>query len=157
MSEISLQNLSDVAETPLMMLYIRAVESQRPDGLIKDEKAVALARQMDQDFLRNKLTKIDEETRVAIILRNRKFDRYARDFLGRHPEAVVVHIGCGLDSRFERVCSEQPDNGQVEWYDLDLPDVIALRRPALGCTHSCSACSRLFCSGRAALWQKRVS
>jgi O-methyltransferase involved in polyketide biosynthesis len=40
---------------------------------------------------------------------------------------VVVHIGCGLDSRFERV-----DNGQVEWYDLDLPDVIALRRKFIG-------------------------
>jgi hypothetical protein len=59
-------------------------------------------------------------------------DRYARDFLSRHPEAVVVHIGCGLDSRFERVCSEQPDNGRVEWYDLDLPDVIGLRRKFIG-------------------------
>ena len=40
-----------------------------------------------------------------------------------HPDAVVVDIGCGLDARFERV-----DNGQVVWYDLDLPNVIALRR-----------------------------
>jgi methyltransferase (TIGR00027 family) len=127
MSEISLQNLSDIAETPLMMLYIRAVESQRPDGLIKDEKAVALVRRMDQDFLRNKLTKIDEETRVAIILRSREFDRYAWDFLARHPEAAVVHIGCGLDARFERV-----DNGRVEWYDLDLPEAIELRRKLVG-------------------------
>jgi len=39
----------------------------------------------------------------------------------------VVHIGCGLDSRFERV-----DNGRVEWYDLDLPDVIELRRKLIG-------------------------
>jgi methyltransferase (TIGR00027 family) len=127
MSEISLQNLSDIAETPLMMLYIRAVESQRPDALIKDEKAVALVRRMDQDFLRNKLTKIDEETRVAIILRSREFDRHAWDFLARHPEAAVVHIGCGLDARFERV-----DNGRVEWYDLDLPEAIELRRKLVG-------------------------
>jgi O-methyltransferase involved in polyketide biosynthesis len=40
---------------------------------------------------------------------------------------VVVHIGCGFDSRFERV-----DNGQAEWYDLDLPDVIKLRRKFIG-------------------------
>ena len=39
----------------------------------------------------------------------------------------MVHIGCGLDSRFERV-----DNGQVEWYDLDLPDVIEIRRKLVG-------------------------
>jgi O-methyltransferase involved in polyketide biosynthesis len=64
---------------------------------------------------------------VTVILRNLEFDRYARDFLARHPEAVVVHIGCGLDSRFERV-----DNGKVEWYDLDLPEVIELRRKFIG-------------------------
>jgi methyltransferase (TIGR00027 family) len=127
MSEISPQNLSDVAETLLMMLYIRAAESQRPDGLIKDEKAVALVQQIDQDFSRSKLAKVDEETRVAIVLRNREFDHYAQDFLARYPEAVVVHIGCGLDARFERV-----DNGRAEWYDLDLPEVIELRRKLIG-------------------------
>jgi methyltransferase (TIGR00027 family) len=127
MSEISPQNLSDVAETLLMMLYIRAVESQRPNALIKDERAVALVRRMDQDFLRDKLAKVDEETQVAVILRNRELDRCARDFLARYPEAAVVHIGCGLDARFERV-----DNGQVEWYDLDLPEVIELRRKLTG-------------------------
>jgi len=64
------------------------------------------------------------------VMRNlftREFDRYARDFICRQPEAVVVHIGCGLDSRFERV-----DNGRVEWYDLDLPEVIDLRRTFIG-------------------------
>jgi methyltransferase (TIGR00027 family) len=126
-SDLSFQNLSGVAETLLMMLYIRAVESQRPDGLIKDERAVALVRRMDQDFLRNKLAQVDEETQVAVILRNREFDRHARDFLARYPEAAVVHIGCGLDARFERV-----DNGRVEWYDLDLPEVIELRRKFIG-------------------------
>ncbi len=44
------QDLSNVAETLLMTLYIRAMESQRPDALIKDEKAVALVTQMSYDF-----------------------------------------------------------------------------------------------------------
>jgi O-methyltransferase involved in polyketide biosynthesis len=70
---------------------------------------------------------MDEDDKLAIILRNREFDRYARDFMARNPEAVVVHIGCGLDARFERV-----DNGLVEWYDLDLPEVIDLRRKLIG-------------------------
>jgi methyltransferase (TIGR00027 family) len=116
-----------VAETLLIILYIRAIESQRPDALVKDEKAEALVSQMDQDLLRGKLAKIEDYSQVAIVLRSRDFDRHARDFLARHPEAVVVHIGCGLDTRFERV-----DNGQVEWYDLDLPDVIELRRKLVG-------------------------
>ena len=127
MSETTYQDLSGVAETLLIILAIRAFESQRPDALMKDEKAVALVSQMDQDFLRSKLAKVEDYSQVAIVLRSREFDRYAGDFLIRHPEAVVVHIGCGLDSRFERV-----DNGQVEWYDLDLPDVIELRRKLIG-------------------------
>jgi O-methyltransferase involved in polyketide biosynthesis len=132
MSEITVQSLDNVAETLLIPLYIRAIESQRPDALLKDEKAVALVRQMDYDFSRIKQARIDEHVQVALVLRNREFDLYARDFMARHPEAVVVHIGCGLDTRFERVCSEQPDNGQVEWYDLDLPEVIELRRKLIG-------------------------
>lgn len=127
MSKTTYQDLSGVAETLLMILAIRAFESQRPDALIKDERAEALVSQMDQDLLRSKLAKVEDYSRVAMILRSRDFDRHAQDFLARRPEAVVVHIGCGLDSRFERV-----DNGQVEWYDLDLPDVIEVRRKLIG-------------------------
>jgi O-methyltransferase involved in polyketide biosynthesis len=83
-----------------------------------------LVKKIDHDFSR---FKFEEHNQVAIILRTREFDRYARDFLARYPEAVVVHIGCGLDTRFERV-----DNGQVEWCDLDLPEVIELRRKLIG-------------------------
>jgi O-methyltransferase involved in polyketide biosynthesis len=126
MSENVNQNLSGIPETLLITLYIRAMESQRPDALIKDEKAVALVTQMSYDFSRIKQIKMDEDDQVGIILRNREFDRLARDYLARYPEAVVVHIGCGLDSRFERV-----DNGKAEWYDLDLPEV-ELRRKFIG-------------------------
>jgi O-methyltransferase involved in polyketide biosynthesis len=127
MSENTNQGLSGVAETLLMTLYIRAMESQRPDALIKDEKAVALVTNMSYDFDRIRQVKTDEDDKVGVILRNLEFDRQVRDFLTRHPHAVVVHIGCGLDSRFERV-----DNGKVEWHDLDLPEVIEQRRKFIG-------------------------
>ena len=127
MAEITDQTLSGVAETLLIPLYIRALESQRPDALLKDERAVAFVTQMAPAFYRIKQIKLDEEDKVALILRNREIDRYTRDFLVRQPEAVVVHIGCGLDARFERV-----DNDRVEWYELDLPEVIELRRTFIG-------------------------
>jgi O-methyltransferase involved in polyketide biosynthesis len=127
MSETTIQGLSGVAETSLIPLYLRAMESQRPDALIKDEKAVELVSRMSSDFARMSLLHLIEANKLVIILRNREFDAQARGFLARHPDAVVVHIGCGLDSRFERV-----DNGQVEWYDLDLPHVTDLRRKLLG-------------------------
>jgi O-methyltransferase involved in polyketide biosynthesis len=107
------------------------MESQRPDALIKDEKAEALFRKISDDwhydFGRMKSLHLSEANKLVIILRNREFDRYTRDFLRHHPDAVVVHIGCGLDTRFERV-----DNGLVEWFDLDLLDVIDLRRELIG-------------------------
>jgi len=127
MSEITNQNLGGVAGTLLITLYIRAIESQRPDALIKDERAEALVRRLDPESLRKTAALTDDFSRVAVILKSREFDRFAQDFLARHPDAVVVHIGCGLDTRFERV-----DNGRVEWYDLDLPEVIELRRKLVG-------------------------
>jgi O-methyltransferase involved in polyketide biosynthesis len=127
MSENVNPNFSGVPETLLIPLYHRAMESQRPDAIIKDEKAVALVTQMSYDFDQVRKIRMAEGNKVARIMLTREMDRYARDFLSRHPEAVVVHIGCGLDSRFERV-----DNSQVEWYDLDFPDIIDIRRKFIG-------------------------
>ena len=127
MSETSIQNLSSLSETYLAPLYWRAMESQRTDAMIKDEKAVALVAQMSLDFSGVRQIPMNELLRVMRIMFTREMDRYALNFLTRYPEAVVVHIGCGLDSRFERV-----DDGRVEWYDLDFPDVIDLRRRFIG-------------------------
>jgi O-methyltransferase involved in polyketide biosynthesis len=120
MSEKILHSLDGVSETLLMTLYARARESQRPNAMLKDDLAVALVNQIECDFSRLRMQGHDE---VAVILRMNKFDSHVRDFLARNPDAVVVHIGCGLDTRFERV-----DNGRVEWFDLDLPKVIELRQ-----------------------------
>jgi O-methyltransferase involved in polyketide biosynthesis len=120
MAEAISPNLQGVPETLLIPLYVRAMESQRTDAMLKDEKAVEMVRRIGYDFSRIKLQGHDV---LGIVLRLREFDRFGRDFLTAHPEAVVVHIGCGLDTRFERL-----DNGRVTWYDLDLPEVIDLRR-----------------------------
>jgi O-methyltransferase involved in polyketide biosynthesis len=120
MPEKVIQTLEGVSETLLMTLYVRARESQRPDGMIKDDKAVAMVNQIACDFSRLRMQRHDE---VAVIMRMKKFDSHTRNFLARNPDAVVAHIGCGLDTRFERV-----DNDQVEWFDLDMPEVIELRR-----------------------------
>ena len=114
------QSLEGVSETLLLTLYVRARESQRPNALIKDDLAVAMINQIALDFSRLRMQRHDE---IAIIMRMKKFDSYVREFLERNPYGCVVHVGCGLDTRFERV-----DNGYVEWFDLDMPDVIALRQ-----------------------------
>ncbi len=129
MPETNPKTLTGVAETLLVTLYLRAMASLRPDALIKDEKAVELVSRMSYDFDRVRQIPLSEANKLVLILRNREFDRYARDFLSRCPEAVVVHIGCGLDARFERIAER---NSLVEWYDLDFPQVIDLRRRLIG-------------------------
>ena len=131
MYETTNLNLSSISETLFITLYLRAMELQRPDVLIQDRKAEALVKKISDaglnDFGRIKSLHLSKANKLVIILRNQEFDCYARDILKHNPDAVVVHIGCGLDSRFERV-----DNGYVEWCDLDLPDVIELRRKLIG-------------------------
>jgi len=143
-------SLSGVAETLILPLYIRALESQRPDALIKDEKAVALIAQLNPDSSWFTQMRVDEEDTVALVLRNRQFDDWTRGFLARHPEAVVVHIGCGLDTRFDRL-----DDGKVEWYDLDLPEVIELRRQLMG--DEAGRYHLIACSAFDAAWQRNLS
>lgn len=122
MTEKVLQSLEGVSETLLMTLYARARESQRPDAMIPDDKAVELVNRIAGDFSRLRMQRHDE---IAVIMRMRKFDNHVYEFLRRNPDGVVVHIGCGLDTRFERVAER---NGRIEWFDLDMPEVIELRR-----------------------------
>ena len=111
--------LGPVQETLLIPLLARARETERRRGLLRDPRAVELVRRLDYDFAKWE----GGRSLKGAMLRARMFDRYVEDFLAAHPGGTVVEIGCGLDTRFDRV-----DNGRVRWFDLDLPDAIALRR-----------------------------
>ncbi len=119
----SIHNLNEVSQTLLIPLYFRAIESLRPDALVRDPKAVELVDQLDYDFSGIQRMKNEQ---VNFLLRMREFDRLARSFVSEHPSGVIVDLGCGLDTRFDRI-----DNGQVNWYGLDLPEVIELRKKLL--------------------------
>jgi len=56
-------------------------------------------------------------------MRSAVIDAWLKEKLSEQPETVVVHIGCGMDSRIERV----GEKGSM-WYDVDFPDVISERR-----------------------------
>ena len=112
-------HLGAVQETLLIPLLARARETERRRGLLRDPRAVELVRSLDYDFDKWE----GGRSLKGAMLRARMFDRYVEEFVAAHPDGTVVEIGCGLDTRFERV-----DNGRVRWFDLDLPDAIALRR-----------------------------
>ncbi len=112
--------LGEVQETLLIPLYMRALETQRPDAICRDEQALEIVGSIDYDF-----SKFDDAAilQLDIAIRTEILDEVTVAFMARHPDAIVVNLGAGLDGRFLRL-----DNGQVTWFDLDLPDVIELRR-----------------------------
>lgn len=118
MTSISV-DLGPVQETLLIPLLGRALVTRQGNGLIQDEKAIAIVESLDYDFSKWG----ESQSLVASALRTRMFDRSVQEFLNEHPAGTVVEIGCGLNTRFERL-----DNGQLRWFDLDLPDTLALRR-----------------------------
>ncbi len=69
---------------------------------------------------------VDEFLGIMFLVRARTFDDAIRQYLVRYPEAVIVNLGCGLDTTFSRV-----DNGTLRWFDLDLPEAIAYRQQLL--------------------------
>lgn len=123
MPKQSVSQLSREAETLLLPLYCRALESRRSDPILVDTKASQIVAQLDYDFA---ALGANPFVCALLALRAREFDRTARDFLRTNPAGTIVELGCGLDTRFERV-----DTGQATWYELDQPEVIELRRKFL--------------------------
>jgi O-methyltransferase involved in polyketide biosynthesis len=112
-----------VSQTLMIPLYARALEQQQPEPLVRDPLCAQVMAGIDFDW--NSI-KVNHYDLLAMVVRLRQFDRATLAFLGQHPQATVVHIGAGMDTRFQRV-----DNGQVRWFNLDLPEVIDLRRKLL--------------------------
>ncbi len=114
--------LGNIEVTLLLPLWGRAVESTKKNPLLTDKTAANIIGKINYDF--TTISKnIHPVTRFEWIARSIHIDKTIREFTRRHPKATIVNVGCGLDTTFERV-----DNGKLNWYDLDLPNVIELRR-----------------------------
>lgn len=110
--------LSPEEETLLITLYTKAAGC--PDSILADEKAQEIFARVDYEFAQ---LRVPTGTQLTVCLRARKFDDYVKAFLNDHPRGTVLHLGCGLDTRYYRI-----DNGLVRWFDLDFPSVIELRK-----------------------------
>ena len=113
--------LSGVPETMLQTVYARAKES-RGRGAIHDAKAKELIEKLDYDF---SLADKDTAMRSGVIARTIVLDKLTKSWLASHPDAVVVNIACGLDTRCYRM------SGYAHWYNLDLPETMAAREKLL--------------------------
>ncbi|MEG6511891.1 class I SAM-dependent methyltransferase [Desulforamulus ruminis] len=114
------QKLGGVPETMLIPLWAKAVEAQRDDPIVKDEYALKMMRAIDYDFSKFERARMSQ---VGVMVRTELLDKAAQAFIHRHPDAVIINIGCGLDTRFFRL-----DNGRIRWYELDLPEAMEIRK-----------------------------
>ncbi|PAT37473.1 methyltransferase [Vandammella animalimorsus] len=122
--KISPADLCELSATMLIPLWAKAVECERPDALLRDAQAQRMLGQIDFDF---SVFASAKASQAGCCGRAVLLDGYVREFLALHPKAVVVHLGAGLDARYERL--GRPD--VTAWYELDLPPAIALRRKLL--------------------------
>lgn len=118
-----------VQETLVIPLYARKICSELYPSLYRDETAIRLFRELDYDF-----SALEQKSRslmqrfgfLECAMRQSDLAFEVRDYLKVHPNAAVVNLGCGLDDTGRRC-----DNGSCKLYNLDFPDVIAMRNTLL--------------------------
>ena len=118
-----------VQETLILPLYSRKLCSELYPNLYRDETAVHLIDQIDYDSSEAEKSSRSLRQRfgaLEVAMRQCDLAWEVRDYLKTHPSAAVVNLGCGLDNT-GRAC----DNGRCKIYNLDFPDVIALRQQLL--------------------------
>ena len=113
--------LTKERETYLSTLYGKALDNRAQNPILGDKFADDVVRRIDFDFEKLHLP---QGGSITLPMRAKHLDSWAREFLDAHPVPTVLHLGCGLDSRVFRI---NPP-ATVRWYDVDLPDVIELRR-----------------------------
>ena len=118
-----------VQETLIIPLFARKVCSECYPALFSDPEAERICSLLDYDFAsREKKMRSTMGLFGALEVAQRQYDLAweVRNYLSAHPEAAVVNLGCGLDDTFRKV-----DNGTCCGYNIDLPDVIAVRNELL--------------------------
>jgi O-methyltransferase involved in polyketide biosynthesis len=113
-------SLTEEKETLLITLYAKAFDNRSKHPILHDTKADEIASQIEYDFA--KLVGFDHGN--LTVLRAKQLDEWLQAFLKANPQGVVLHLGCGLDTRITRI-NPSPD---VSWFDVDYPEVIALRQ-----------------------------
>ena len=118
-----------VQETLILPLYSRKLCTELYPNLYRDETAVSLINEIDYDFSeaeKNSRGLMQRFSSLEVAMRQNDLAFEVRDYLKIHPNAAVVNLGCGLDNT-GRAC----DNGSCKIYNLDFPDVIAVRNELL--------------------------
>ena len=135
--------MDGVNRTLYIPLYGKALVSRR-GLLLRDEKAEAI---WEQSGFALKGRAASAYLAYYMGMRAAVFDDWVRARLAESDDAVVLHLGCGLDSRCLRVASS------CLWYDVDLPAVITERRKWY---EECSRCHMVSADLRRKDWLEQI-
>lgn len=111
--------MNNVNKTLYIPLYGKAFVSKR--GLFLDDKKAEEIWAAEGFSLKGKAK--SKWLAFYMGIRSAVFDEWVKQQMTDAPNAVVIHIGCGMDSRIIRVGAESH-----AWYDVDFPEVIAERK-----------------------------
>ena len=117
-------HLGTVESTLFVPMLGRIYASEHFPSILHDKTALTLKSQLPAEVLTNHTQ--TQYTYLASAVRSANIDRHIQDFLSRHPDGVIVQLGCGLETTFNR-----NDNGRTCWYGVDLPEVIEYRKTLL--------------------------
>ncbi len=109
--------MTNESKTLFIPLYGKALMSR--ENFAEDKTAEEIVRNEAEN-----LKDVDTSRKLAIYMAMRamQYDEAVLDFVKQNPKCIIIHLGCGLDSRINRT------DVDAVWYDLDFPDVIALRK-----------------------------
>lgn len=111
----------NVAETLMIALAMKCRETAHPKSIFQDPESCRMMEEIDYDFDKFKAGKASA---AGVVCRAKDFDRVTQQFILGCRNPVVVIIGCGLDTRYSRIAEWK----NAVFYELDLPEVIDLRR-----------------------------
>ncbi len=111
--------MNEVNKTLFIPLYGKARVS-RQNIILKDRAAERI---WDAEGFSVRGKSASKWLAYNMAMRARVFDDWTERMLAEQPDALVLHVGCGLDSRCQRVT-----HSYRLWLDCDLPDVIETRR-----------------------------
>lgn len=111
--------MNDVNKTLYIPLYGKAYVSKK--GILLDDKKAEEIWEAEGFPLKGKSK--SKWLAYYMGIRSAVFDNWLRQQIADTEEAVVIHIGCGMDSRVLRV-----GTGKHKWYDVDFSEVIEERK-----------------------------
>jgi len=118
MSQI-ISNLTEEKETLFIPLYGKAMDCHSKKSILNDSTASNIVERVQFDISKHKRS----GERITAV-RAKQYDEWTKDFIEKNKNAVVVHLGCGLDARITRT---QPPTS-IAWFDVDYQEVIDLRK-----------------------------